>query len=168
MENGTNNMKKLILLRHAKSSWKDASLDDFDRPLNRRGKKDAPIMAQKLAMRKIKIDLIISSPANRTNETVKIFANILGCESEIIFNDKLYEASYKEILNVINLIDDKYQNVLLVCHNPGITNLVNYISDYFIENISTSGIVGLSTNSSWENITENGCSFLFYDYPKRK
>ena len=168
MENGTNNMKKLILLRHAKSSWKDASLDDFDRPLNRRGKKDAPIMAHKLAMRKIKIDLTISSPANRTNETAKIFANILGCESEIIFNDKLYEASYKEILKVINLIDDKYQNVLLVCHNPGITNLVNYISDYFIENISTSGIVGLSTNSSWENITENGCSFLFYDYPQRK
>ena len=168
MENGTNNMKKLILLRHAKSSWKDASLDDFDRPLNRRGKKDAPIMAHKLAMRKIKIDLIISSPANRTNETAKIFANILGCESEIIFNDKLYEASYKEILNVINLIDDKYQNVLLVCHNPGITNLVNYISDYFIENISTSGIVGLSTNSSWKNINENGCSFLFYDYPQRK
>ena len=168
MENGTNNMKKLILLRHAKSSWKDASLDDFDRPLNRRGKKDAPKMAHKLAMRKIKIDLIISSPANRTNETAKIFANILGCESEIIFNDKLYEASYKEILNVINLIDDKYQNVLLVCHNPGITNLVNYISDYFIENISTSGIVGLSTNSSWKNINENGCSFLFYDYPQRK
>ena len=168
MENGTNNMRKLILLRHAKSSWKDASLDDFDRPLNRRGKKDAPIMAHKLAMRKIKIDLTISSPANRTNETAKIFANILGCESEIIFNDKLYEASYKAILNVINLIDDKYQNVLLVCHNPGITNLVNYISDYFIENISTSGIVGLSTNSSWKNINENGCSFLFYDYPKRK
>ena len=168
MENGTNNMKKLILLRHAKSSWKDASLDDFDRPLNRRGKKDAPKMAHKLAMRKIKIDLIISSPAKRTNETAKIFANILGYESEIIFNDKLYEASYKEILNVINLIDDKYQNVLLVCHNPGITNLVNYISDYFIENISTSGIVGLSTNSSWKNINENGCSFLFYDYPKRK
>ena len=168
MENGTNNMKKLILLRHAKSSWKDASLDDFDRPLNRRGKKDAPIMAHKLAMRKIKIDLTISSPANRTNETAKIFANILGCESEIIFNDKLYEASYKEILKVINLIDDKYQNVLLVCHNPGITNLVNYISDYFIENISTSGIVGLSTNSSWKNINENGCSFLFYDYPQRK
>ena len=161
-------MRKLILLRHAKSSWKDTSLDDFDRPLNRRGKKDAPIMAHKLAMRKIKIDLTISSPANRTIETAKIFANILGCESKIIFNDKLYEASYKEILSVINLIDDKYQNVLLVCHNPGITNLVNYISDYFIENISTSGIVGLSTNSSWENITENGCSFLFYDYPKRK
>ena len=161
-------MKKIILLRHAKSSWKDASLDDFDRPLNRRGKKDAPIMADKLAMRKIKIDLIISSPANRTTETAKIFANILGYDSEIIFNDKLYEASYKEILEVINLVDDKYQNVLLVCHNPGITHLANYLSDYFIENISTSGIVGLSTNISWKNINENGCSFLFYDYPKKK
>ena len=161
-------MRKLILLRHAKSSWKDTSLDDFDRPLNRRGKKDAPIMADKLSMRKIKIDLIISSPAKRTTETAKIFANILGYQSEIIFNDKLYEASYNEILEVINLIDDKYQNVLLVCHNPGITDLANYISNYFIENISTSGIVGLSTNNSWKNINENGCTFLFYDYPKKK
>ena len=161
-------MRKLILLRHAKSSWKDTSLDDFDRPLNRRGKKDAPIMADKLSMRKIKIDLIISSPAKRTTETAKIFANILGYQSEIIFNDKLYEASYNEILEVINLIDDKYQNVLLVCHNPGITDLANYISNYFIENISTSGIVGLSTNNSWENINENGCTLLFYYYPKKK
>ena len=161
-------MRKLILLRHAKSSWKDTSLDDFDRPLNRRGKKDAPIMADKLSMRKIKIDLIISSPAKRTTETVKIFANILGYHSEIIFNGKLYEASYNEILEVINLIDDKYQNVLLVCHNPGITDLANYISNYFIENISTSGIVGLSTNNSWKNINENGCTLLFYDYPQKK
>ena len=161
-------MRKLILLRHAKSSWKDTSLDDFDRPLNRRGKKDAPIMADKLSMRKIKIDLIISSPAKRTTETAKIFANILGYQSEIIFNDKLYEASYNDILEVINLIDDKYQNVLLVCHNPGITDLANYISNYFIENISTSGMVGLSTSIRWKNISENGCSFLFYDYPKKK
>jgi phosphohistidine phosphatase len=168
MENETYYMKKLILLRHAKSSWKDASLDDFDRPLNRRGKKDAQLMAEKLAMRKIKIDLMISSPAKRTNETAKIFANILGYETEIIFNDKLYEASYKEILEVINLVDEKYQNVLLVCHNPGITNLTNYISDHFIENIPTSGIVGLSTKSGWKNINENGCSFLFYDYSKKK
>ncbi|MCK7524659.1 MAG: histidine phosphatase family protein [Ignavibacteriales bacterium] len=118
-------------------------------------------------MRKIKIDLIISSPAKRTTETAKIFADILGYQSEIIFNDNLYEASYNEILEVINLIDDKYQNVLLVCHNPGITDLANYISNYFIENISTSGIVGLSTNNSWKNINENGCTLLFYDYPKR-
>lgn len=161
-------MRKLILLRHAKSSWKDASLVDFDRPLSKRGKYDAPLMAYKLFTSKIKIELIISSPAKRTSETAKIFAKILGYESEIIFNEKLYEASYKEILGIINLVDDKYQNILLVCHNPGITNLVNYISDYFIENISTSAIVGLSTNSSWKNINENGCSFLFYDYPKKK
>ena len=114
------------------------------------------------------MSMIISSPAKRTTDTAKIFADILGYESKIIFNDKLYDASYKEILEVINLVDDKYQNVLLVCHNPGITNLVNYISDYFIENMPTSGIVSLSTNSSWKNINENGCSLLFYDYPKKK
>ncbi len=161
-------MNKIILLRHAKSSWKDTSLDDFDRPLNKRGKHDAPLMADKLAKHKIKIDLIISSPAKRTTETAKIFAKTLEYNSEIIFDDKLYEASYKEILEVINFVKDKYQNVIIVCHNPGITNLANYLSDNFIDNIPTCGVVGLSTYISWKNIDESGCSFLFYDYPKKK
>ncbi len=160
-------MKKLILLRHAKSSWKDASLDDFDRPLNKRGKFDAPLMARKVLQHNIQVELIISSPAKRTAETAKIFAETLRYDSEIIFDDKLYETSYKEILEVINFVEDKYQSVILVCHNPGITNLVNYISDNFIDNIPTCGIVGLSTYSSWKDINENGCSFLFYEYPKK-
>jgi len=161
-------MKNLILLRHAKSSWKDTSLDDFDRPLNNRGKCDAPKMADRVAREKIQIDLIISSSALRTSDTAKIFAEIIGYKSRIIFDDNLYEASYKKILDLINLIEDKYKGVLLVCHNPGITNLANYLSDHFIDTIPTTGIVGLSFNCSWKELNENSCSLLFYDYPKKK
>lgn len=161
-------MKNLILLRHAKSSWKDTSLDDFDRPLNNRGRRDAPKMAGRLARQKIQIDLIISSSALRTSDTAKIFADIICYKSRIIFDDNLYEASYKEILDIINQIEDKYKSVLLVCHNPGITNLVNFLSDSDIDNIPTTGMVGLSLNCSWKELNENSCYILFYDYPKKK
>jgi phosphohistidine phosphatase len=160
-------MKNLILLRHAKSSWKDTSLDDFDRPLSNRGRKDAPKVAQSLKQKGIQIDLIISSSAKRTKETANIFADILNYNSEIIFDSRLYEASEGHILLVINQLDNRFENVLLVCHNPGITNLVNYLSDSFIENIPTSGIVGLLTEHFWREVNEKSCSCLFYDYPKK-
>lgn len=160
-------MKYLILLRHAKSSWKDSSLNDFERPLNNRGKQDAPKMAQRLCQRGIQIDLIISSSARRTTETANIFTDILNYKSEIIFDHKLYAASDRQILSVINQLDNKYENVLLVCHNPGITNLVNYLSDSFIENIPTTGIVGLFSERNWKEVNEKSCSFLFYDFPKK-
>jgi phosphohistidine phosphatase len=160
-------MKNLILLRHAKSSWKDSSLDDFDRPLNNRGKQDAPKMANRLKQRGIQIDLIISSSARRTTDTANIFAHILNYNSEIIFDRRLYAASERHILSIINQIDNKFENVLLVCHNPGITNLVNYLSGSFIDNIPTAGIVGLLSERIWEEVNEKSCSCLFYDYPKK-
>jgi phosphohistidine phosphatase len=160
-------MKNLILLRHAKSSWKDDTLDDFDRPLSNRGKQDSPKMAQRLCERGIQVDLIISSSARRTTDTANIFADILNYNLEIIFDRRLYVASAGHILSVINHLDNKYENVLLVCHNPGITNLVNYLSDSFIENIPTTGIVGLLSDRNWKEVNEKSCSCLFYDYPKK-
>lgn len=160
-------MRNLFLLRHAKSSWKDALLDDFERPLNKRGKRDAPQMAHRFSKRGYKIDLIILSKARRTTDTANIFVNILDYKSKIELNDQLYEASSQTLLGVINQIEDRYQNVLLVSHNPGLTNLANYLSNYFIDNIPTSGIVGLSTDLSWRNINEGGCTFLFFDFPKK-
>ena len=160
-------MKKLILLRHAKSSWKDLSINDIERPLNHRGKRDAPIMAEKFLNRNIVIDLIISSNAKRTLDTSKEFANVLNLGSNIQNNKDLYEASGYEILDCINHIEDKYNNVLIVCHNPGITSLANYLSDYFIENIPTTGIAGFSSDKNWKDIKEKSCTFLFFDYPKK-
>lgn len=160
-------MKNLFLLRHAKSSWKDALIDDFERPLNKRGKRDAPQIAYRFSKRGFDVDLIISSSAKRTSDTAKIFADILRLKSETVFKKELYEASYQEILEVINHINEKFVNVLIVCHNPGVTNLVNYLSDNYIDNLPTSGIVGLSTDLNWKEIKQNSCSFLFFDYPKK-
>jgi phosphohistidine phosphatase len=160
-------MKKLILLRHAKSSWKDLSINDFDRPLNKRGNRDVPIMADKFLNRNIKLDLVISSSAKRTSDTATIFSEVLGYKADILLKDELYESSSYEILKCINQIDDIYSNVLIVCHNPGITNLTNYLSDFLISNIPTTGIVGFSFDKNWNTIKEKSCSFLFFDYPKK-
>ena len=160
-------MKNIILLRHAKSSWKDSSLNDHERPLNKRGKRDAPIMAKQLRNRNIIPDLIISSSSKRTLDTAKVFAEVLEFKSHIQQSKKLYEASSYEILNHINKIDDAYNNILVVCHNPGITDLANFLSDYFVNNIPTTGMVGFSFNKSWDDLKEKSCSFLFFDYPKK-
>jgi phosphohistidine phosphatase len=125
----THQMRNLFLLRHAKSSWKDASLSDFDRPLSNRGKQDAPLIARQFLKNKIEIDLIISSSARRTLETGKIFENVLRLTSKILKDDNLYYASSYDMLKTITQINDNIRNVIIVCHNPGITNLANYLSN---------------------------------------
>jgi len=160
-------MRKLILLRHAKSSWKDASLEDFERPLNNRGKRDAPQMANILLLKNIEVDLIISSDTRRTKDTAKIFANILAYNSEIVYDTELYEAYYDQILKVINHTNNRYKNLLVVCHNPGITNLSNYLSNQFIDNIPTTGMVGFSFDGNWNDLQNNSCEILFFEYPKK-
>src|SRR3990172_9356587 len=95
-------MKTLYLVRHAKSSWKDVGLSDFERPLNKRGKKDAPFMAKLLRQQKIKPDLIISSPANRASATARIFCETLNYPFEdLLLEPRLYEASSHEILEIV-------------------------------------------------------------------
>ena len=160
-------MRKLILLRHAKSSWKDASLEDFERPLNNCGKRDAPQMANILLLKNIEVDLIISSDTRRTKDTAKIFANILAYNSEIVYDTELYEASYDQILKVINHTNNRYKNLLVVCHNPGITNLSNYLSNRFIDNIPTTGMVGFSFDGNWNDLQNHSCEILFFEYPKK-
>lgn len=119
-------MKTLILLRHAKSSWDFPDLSDHDRPLNNRGKKDAPLMTEVLKKKNIAIDLIISSTSKRTMETAKVFANTLNLK--IIEDRNLYLASEPEIIRMAKEIDDCYDSVILVGHNPGMTNLINLVS----------------------------------------
>jgi phosphohistidine phosphatase len=161
-------MKNLFLLRHAKSSWKDTLLDDFERPLNKRGKRDAPQMARNFSEKGFIVDLIISSSAKRTSDTAKIFADIINYKFNILFKDLLYEASSQNILEVINQLPEKYTGVIIVCHNPGITNIVSYLSGQYIENVPTTGLVGLSSEGNWKEFNKNSCSLLFFDYPKKK
>lgn len=160
-------MKNLILLRHAKSSWKNSSLPDFDRPLNNRGIKNAPAIAEFVRRKNIPLDLILSSNAKRTSETTKTFIKILDYKKEVLFLDDLYLASSTTILNKIQKTDENYKNILVVCHNPGITDLANYLGNTFIDNIPTTGIVGFSFDDLWKNLSINCCELLFFEYPKK-
>ena len=135
-------MKTLVLVRHAKSSWKDASLADRDRPLNQRGKRDAPEMGDKLADLVGAPDLIVSSPAARAIATARIVADAVGYPSDGIREDeRIYEASPGELLEVIRELDDERDRVFLFGHNPGLTDLVNELSEPAIDNVPTCGVV---------------------------
>ena len=160
-------MKTLYLARHAKSYWKDQSIPDFDRPLNSRGKRDAPFMGEVLKDKKVKPDLIISSPAKRTKKTAIEIASKIGySEKKIFYNEELYEASSNTIIKVLNKIDEKYNSVMIFAHNPGLTLLNNHISNNYIDNISTCGIVALQFDKKWNELSKNTCKFLYFEYPK--
>jgi phosphohistidine phosphatase len=160
-------MKTLYLTRHAKSSWTNPRLTDFDRPLNNRGKRDAPLMGKVLKDKKIKTDFIISSPAKRTKKTAIAIAEKIGYpEKKILFNEELYEASSNTLIKVIKKIDEKYDSVMIFAHNPGLTLLNNHISNNYIDNIPTCGIVALQLDNKWSELDKNTCKFLFFEYPK--
>src|SRR5574344_281420 len=160
-------MKELILIRHAKSSWKDSSLKDFDRPLNKRGEKNAPKMAKILRKLVKTPDLIISSPSKRTKQTLNYFVDEFNYKNKIIFEDSIYEAPYSNILKIIQNINKKYNIVFLICHNPGLNDLVDFLLENFDENIPTIGLVKINFNvNSWDKIEKNSGNLEFFKYPK--
>ena len=160
-------MKKLYLIRHAKSDWSNPSLDDFDRPLNKRGKKNAPFMGKILNQKGISPDLIISSPAYRARNTAIKIAKKIKYHDEIIFNEYLYEASLKTILEIVNYIADEYDNVFIVGHNPGLNMLAFYLID-FNDNIPTSGVLEIEFNCDlWREASKRNANFVSFDYPKK-
>lgn len=165
-------MKELVLIRHAKSSWKDTSLNDFDRPLNKRGKNDAPKMAKFLRkMIRNSPDLIISSPSKRTKLTLDFFLKEFDLEKSkddnIIFEESIYEAPYTNLLKVIKNINEDKNIVFLFGHNPGLNDLTNYLIGNFKENIPTSGILKINFDINlWSEIEENSGKLEFFKYPK--
>lgn len=148
-------MKTLVLVRHAKSSWDDASLPDRDRPLNSRGKRDAPKMGRRLADLVGTPDLIVSSPATRALATARIIAELVDYPVDGIREDeRIYQAGPTEILDVIRGLEDERVRVFLFGHNPGLTELVNELSEPAIDNVPTCGVVefGLSTER-WADVS---------------
>ena len=119
-------MKQLFLIRHAKSSWANSSDSDFARPLNERGKLDGEKMAVLFSKKKIKVDLILCSASLRTRQTASYFSEALGLkENYISYLDELYHASSETIYETISKIKNEYSAVIIICHNPGITDFVN-------------------------------------------
>jgi phosphohistidine phosphatase len=162
-------MKTLYIARHAKSSWVDFTKPDFDRPLNDRGNKEAPAIAQRLLKRKVDIDAFVSSPANRAKSTCMHFCRELGASPEkIIFIDKLYHASVQTFYEVVRGLDDAYRDVAIFSHNPGITDFVNTLCENVrVDNMPTSGVFAVELNiKQWKEFKEKGNQFLFFEYPK--
>jgi phosphohistidine phosphatase len=162
-------MKTLYLMRHAKSSWKDASLIDADRPLNKRGEHDAPFMGQLLAERGVIFDEIISSPAERSLATLQYICPLINFPfTKVKISPALYDASTMELIIVIKEIDVNIKSVLLVGHNPGLTELANYLSGNPIDNIPTCGVVELFyKRKTWQEIELGSCETGFFEYPKK-
>lgn len=159
-------MKKLFLIRHAKSGWDNPALKDIERPLNERGYASANEMSQQL---NVTPDLIITSPAIRAMSTALIFARNLDYNfNKIIIKQELYDTSVKDYLSVIHSIDNQFKTVLLFAHNPIISDFAESLTKSIPNEMPTCAIAGISFNiSSWKEIkTKTGELFLF-DYPKK-
>lgn len=161
-------MKQLIVVRHAKSSWKDTRLDDHDRALNKRGERDAPFMAAELKKLKVEPVYLISSTATRALETAKYFATEFEYRKrEIVRDQQLYLASPEDLMDVVRQLPDEKNTVLLFGHNPGITSLVNDLSAAAIQNVPTCGICAISfTVSHWREVRAGAGQLVFFLYPK--
>lgn len=162
-------MKKIFLVRHAKSSWKDQKLSDFERPLNKRGKRDAPFMAKLLAQQGVNPELIITSPANRAITTSKYFCEELGFPfKNVIIEPKLYMASSDQFFDIIRNLNNECSSAMIFSHNPGLTEFNNILASKSIDNIPTCGIVSISSDVKyWSEIDSSNCKSVFFEYPKK-
>lgn len=163
-------MKKLFVIRHAKSSWELLGQSDFERPLNERGLRDAPMMAKRLFDQGIRFDALVSSPAVRAHTTAKYFAEQFGIsKKQILLIDRLYHAASETFYNVIETeLDDTLDCVALFSHNPGITYFVNSLGVATLDNMPTCGVFGVECNiASWKDFSKAGKTFLLFDYPKK-
>jgi phosphohistidine phosphatase len=161
-------MKTLFLIRHAKSSWHNTALPDKDRPLDDRGKRDAPKMGKRLAKRDVKPDLILSSPAMRALTTAKIIAKKLDYKLEdILVDDRLYASEADDLLNVIYKLSDKLERVMLFGHNPELTELAHRLSSE-ITQMPTCAVAEFTfATRSWSNVGKAKVAKVALDYPKK-
>lgn len=161
-------MKTLTILRHAKSSWSKAGLPDEERPLNPRGEKDAPVMAARINEAGIRPSLIMSSPAVRTWATAKIVARAISYPIEFLHReDALYLASLETLLDLFLWQDNAFNSVMVVGHNPGLTELANYLLPGVTDNIPTCGLLALNIDTDdWDLRQRKQAELIVYDYPK--
>jgi phosphohistidine phosphatase len=161
-------MKKIILIRHAKSDWDNPSLPDYDRPLADRGLRDAPQMATSLKNRGVHIDLICSSTAQRAKQTACITAAVLGYqEAEIKWEKSLYHASASHLLQFIQSQSNQVQTLVLVGHNPGLTELIILLG-VNLDNLPTAGQFAFTVLSEdWKELSAANCKFDWWDSPKK-
>ena len=162
-------MKEVYLVRHAKSSWADPEQKDHDRPLNSRGKKDAPHMAARMAKSGLRVDGIVTSSAKRARQTARAFTEAFGLsKSQVIKEKKLYHAGPKTIEKVIQDLPKDWNTVLVFGHNPGFTEAANVMqNDDYLGNVPTAGVVGcVLKTKKWSKWKLSEAKRTAHYYPK--
>lgn len=162
-------MKTLTILRHAKSSWSESALPDRERPLSRRGERDAPAAGGRISEAGIRPSLIMSSPAVRAWTTAKIVAREISYPIEFLHReDQLYLANLERLLDLLARQDNAFNSVMVVGHNPGLTEFANYLLPGITDNIPTCGLVALNIDTDDWNLRERKqTELLLYDFPKK-
>ncbi len=161
-------MKILTLVRHAKSSWSDTKLTDRQRPLNRRGERDAPEMGRRIANHGIRPSLILSSPAVRAWTTAKIIAEEISYPAEFLQREEsLYLASLDDLLGAVVAQDNGFHSLMVVAHNPGLTEFANFLLPGLTNNLPTAGVVSVQVDrEDWSLYEQPKTELIAYDYPK--
>lgn len=163
-------MKRITFIRHAKSSWEDPTLKDFSRPLNEKGKNDAPLMALHLQLKNQPFDLVISSSSVRTKQTLSLMCpNLNYSIDDVVWERAFYHASMNTLFMMINPLPEVIEHVCIVGHNPGITEIVNSLQNQkLIDNVPTCGIVSLIyQGKTWNDLRASTCELDYYLYPKQ-
>lgn len=162
-------MKTLILIRHAKSSWDDASVKDHDRPLNERGKHNAPLMAKRLLENNVPLEACYTSTALRAQTTTAYFASTFNIKRQSIYElPELYLAGADTFKEVINKLSDNYQAVALFAHNPGITHFANSLADVRIDDMPTCSAFAVTCAvHQWADFNQSVKQFYCFSFPKK-
>ncbi len=161
--------KTLCIIRHAKSD-QNLFVKDFDRPLNDRGKHDAPMMAQRLKLQVPQLEAFVSSPANRARSTAEFFAAAYDAlPGRLMLKDDLYHATEMQFYEVIESLPQQISSAALFSHNPGITEFINSLSPRIhLDNMPTCGVFVIQIFSNeWSDFETARKKFLFFDYPKK-
>jgi phosphohistidine phosphatase len=159
-------MKTLLLLRHAKSSWNDSGLQDFDRPLNGRGRKAAEAIGRFIRKQRVAPDLLLSSPALRARETIETIMKTAKLQSELRFDQRIYEAGPLRLLEVVSQIEEDRSTVLLVGHNPGMEELLQLLTGS-TEHMATATLAKIDFKAaSWSKVLEEKGSLDWFVKPK--
>lgn len=163
-------MKLLTILRHAKSSWADSLLKDRDRPLNKRGKRDAPVMAERIRRAGIRPSLIISSPAVRAWTTARVVASEITYPLEFLQREPdMYMADLPTLIHIVGTQDNGFNSILMVGHNPGLTDLANFLVPGLTHNIPTCGLLAVRLDTEdWDIRSAEEIELVAYDYPKKQ
>jgi len=158
-------VKRIYFIRHAKSSWEDIRLTDFERPINDRGRNDIIKMGSWFKQRLVDLDAVFSSPANRAIYTARAICKEIEYEvHNIIINNNIFEATKDDLIQIIKGLDNHLNNIIIFGHNPALTDVINYLEvNLSLKNLPTLGVCGMDLNiKKWDDIDFNtGKSILF-------